>query len=106
MASVSTGGSQSTLMSSKGEQNEKGKSERQRLSHDLETVNENVHVEDACEDDLDGGRDSISKERIKAYNKNQLAPLSKSTNSDPPSASSCQSPLEVLNSQNSDLKLD
>lgn len=31
-----------------------------RLSNDLEQINEDVHVEDACEDELNNGRDSIT----------------------------------------------
>lgn len=41
--------------------------DQRKLSSELEQINEDVHVEDACEDDLDSGRNSIAQQRLNSY---------------------------------------
>lgn len=40
---------------------------KRKLSQGLDQINEDVHVEDACEDDLNDGRQTIRKQRLQAY---------------------------------------
>ena len=63
-----------------------------KLSNDLEQINEEVHVEDACEDELNDGCNSIKRQRLQNYDK----PLTKSDLSNLHSEPT--SPLEFINS--------
>jgi hypothetical protein len=39
---------------------------KRKLSQDLEQINEDVQVEDACEDDLNDGRKTIRQQRLQS----------------------------------------